>query len=537
MIKNQKLSDVKKRLFGLLFVILLSTYFNFEQIIKINGYAEFFQFIILFLSSCIIYLIIFALCDSHQFGFLGIILLFLLFTLNALSSYTLHNFNVAINYEFYIDIFSHKLNNIVLYSESINDHFIMMIYLLLYLVAPLTLLLYLIKKKIVSYAYSKYNISYIILATILIYLLSNTFHASKYYLAKREFIDLVTYRFVPQNYVFGILKMIKRCGTIPKEERVKICTDARLVGVNNSNNKMHHRTVIFIMGESARADHFSIYGYERNTNPKLSKVKDLIVFRSFEACNTSTYRSVPCIFSRLNMYEFTLPVAQDNLLDVLNNLGIETYWFSTQDSYINTCNFIKNVKIELKSDEDLLKELKMTLKNNRNKTKLIVLHHNGSHHPYHINYKEKHEIFKPACKTIPFRTSCQIPDIVNSYDNTVVATDEFISNVIKIAKKYDDNSNNTVVIYTSDHGQSLGEDGIFTHGSPRIIAPKAQIEVPFFMWVPKQTAKNFNLDYTILLHNAKESQFTHDQIFDSILKLFSVEATCCGKDGDIFSIR
>lgn len=528
-------TKVKKELFGVLFILILNLYFNAEQLVKISNYGEFLQIMILFSISSVIYYLLFSLCYFSYSKISAIILtiILIIFIANASSIYTLHNFNVEINYEFYIDIFGRRFADLVTYSKSIIDPYIFL-YLLFYGIIPFSILVYLmIYKRAIVYYYSDHSFLIIVVVIASTYLGASIFYSSNYYLAKQEYFNIITCRFTPINYIVATVKILYRGKDLPKEKRIKICEDAKLT-VDKNDKDFKFRTVIFILGESARIDHFSINGYHRNTNPKLSKIPDLITFEDFEACNTTTWRSVPCIFSRLNMREFTLPVTQHNLLDVLEKVGIKLYWISGQTHCVATCSFVENKKLALESDELLLKELEIALKNDKNQPKFIVLHHNGSHIPYHIRYNENHEIFTPVCKEMFFRRLCDIPSIINTYDNTIVATDDFIDSVIKIAKKYDV-KNNTVVIYTSDHGQSLGEGGEFTHGAPRLIAPKEQILVPFFIWLPKQTAKKLHINYSDLLYNSQNGKFHHDYIFDSVMKLFNIESSCYGKDGDVFT--
>lgn len=524
---------INKKIAGFLVIFLLCIFYNVNQFFEIYTYGQFLHVLILSYVAFILYFFVFSLYHRHNLRFLSLTLIFLLFLFNSIAIYAINTFNVAINYDLYIDVLFHKTDQLTEYAKSLI-HVSFLFYVIIGTILPFLIVIYLFRKKYIEFRYSKNFLLYIGLISILLALVSYHFYHSRYYFAEKTEIRLLTWRYTPNNYMLATIRFIQRAKRVPPKDKIKICEDAT-IQCNSEINDNFPRTVIFILGESARNDHFSINGYHKNTNPELTKEQgNLVVFRDFESCNTSTWRSVPCIFSRLNSDEFTLPPKHENLLDILHRVGISTYWLSSQGECIAVCDYMDNKKLTIKSDEELVGELEIILKNDNKNSKFIVLHHNGSHYPYHSNYNKKHELFVPACKENDFTHLCNLDEIINAYDNTIVATDEFISNVIKVAKKYD-YKHNIIVMYTSDHGESLGENDVFMHALPKIIAPKTQLDVPFFIWITERTAKNFDINRKTLMYNAKYGHFHHDQIFDSILKLFNIESTCCSKNDDIFT--
>ncbi len=290
---------------------------------------------------------------------------------------------------------------------------------------------------------------------------------------------------------------------------------------------------IFVMGEAARADRFQLNGYKKETNPNLSKIKDLINFEEVSSCETFTAKSLPCIFSHLNRKDFlSSKLNYQSILDIITETGFKVLWNengSRDYGVIDKNN--KNIEHfstqELKDkkycdtechDEVLIyHNTKNFINKHNNKDLFIVLHQVGSHGPAYFLRKPKgFEKFKPECQNKEM-SKCSREEISNAYDNTIHYTDYFLSEVIKLAKQYQ-NKYNIGVFYVSDHGQSLGEAGLYLHGAPYTIAPKAQTHVPMFFWLDDSfNSKKINLKkYT-------KTKVSHDNIFHTILGLLNID--------------
>jgi lipid A ethanolaminephosphotransferase len=149
---------------------------------------------------------------------------------------------------------------------------------------------------------------------------------------------------------------------------------------------------------------------------------------------------------------------------------------------------------------------------------LIILHQMGSHGPaYHKRYPQEFEKFKPACNTDDI-TKCSNEEINNAYDNSILYTDYFLGELIKELEKFTDTYEVTL-LYVSDHGESLGENGVYLHGLPKAIAPKEQTHVPVFLWAPEGSS-DVNYEETFKL---KDESFTHYDISDTLLRLTEIE--------------
>ena len=160
------------------------------------------------------------------------------------------------------------------------------------------------------------------------------------------------------------------------------------------------------------------------------------------------------------------------------------------------------------------------IKQNSKDDLFIVLHQKGSHGPaYYKRTPDNFHKFKPICKSIELQ-QCSSEEITNGYDNTILYTDYFLSQVISILKE--NNDADTAMFYVSDHGQSLGEDGIYLHGMPYLVAPKHQKHIPMIIWL----SENFTMDFGIdkgCVSKQVEKEFSHDNLFHSILDLLKID--------------
>ncbi|MSO13984.1 Phosphoethanolamine transferase EptA [Rickettsiales endosymbiont of Trichoplax sp. H2] len=338
----------------------------------------------------------------------------------------------------------------------------------------------------------------------------------------------IIFRIIPNNFINGIYQNVILM--LPTENKKQISSEAH----KNKSWKNHkNRAVfVFVIGEAARADHFSLNGYSKETNPNLKK-QGVINFENFYSCGTSTAVSVPCMFSSLDKANFSKQDFKynDNLVDLIKKSGFKVLWVENNGggckSVCDNINTIQMQSVEVNNsinneifDEEMLKILKDFINNNKKDDLFIVLHQMGSHGPaYYKRTPKKFQQFQPICDSIELQ-KCSSEEIKNSYDNTILYTDYFLSEIIEILKEKTEV--NTAMFYVSDHGQSLGEKGIYLHGMPYLIAPKNQKHIPMLMWLSKNFTKEFNLD-TNCLESVSNNHLSHDNLFHSILDLLKID--------------
>lgn len=298
--------------------------------------------------------------------------------------------------------------------------------------------------------------------------------------------------------------------------------------------------VIMVVGETARADRFSLNGYARDTNPQLSK-KNVISLTNFRACGTSTAVSVPCMF--LFNGDAKEPSAiriEENLLDVLQHSGAHVLWLDNnsdskgvadrvefQDFRSPKVNPVCDIECR---DVGMLAGLQSYIDAHPKGDILIVLHQMGNHGPaYFRRYPPGFEKFRPACKNSDL-SQCSSEEIGNAYDNAILYTDHFLAKAIEVLEKNDARFE-TALFYVSDHGESLGENGLYLHGMPKAIAPDAQLHVPAVLWF----GANFRGVTLSALRMKSQMRFTHNNVFHTLLGFFEIESSTYRPDMDILN--
>ena len=297
------------------------------------------------------------------------------------------------------------------------------------------------------------------------------------------------------------------------------------------------KLMVLVVGETARAESFSLNGYAQNTNPELSKL-DIINFTQVNSCGTATAVSVPCMFSGMPRidYDANLAKRREGLLDIAQRAGYKVTWIDNNSGCKGVCDRVEQFQIPASIqqkwcnaehecvDEILVDSLKNYLAhlNPHDLTpRLIVLHQMGSHGPaYYKRTTAAYQPFQPACHTKSIQ-SCSTQALLNSYDNSIVYTDRVLSLIIQNLAKVQHYQ--TAFWYLSDHGESTGEHGLYLHGSPYAIAPSQQTHVPMFMWFSQNWKKNAS-DQLSCLVKQKNSVLSHDNLFPTLLSLLDISS-------------
>ncbi|MDP5069559.1 MAG: phosphoethanolamine--lipid A transferase, partial [Congregibacter sp.] len=295
------------------------------------------------------------------------------------------------------------------------------------------------------------------------------------------------------------------------------------------------RMFILVVGETARADHFSLNGYPRATNPLLQNQPYVVSLPSVSSCGTSTSVSVPCMFSADDRRHFSKgSIYQElNVLDVLARNDVAVVWRDNNSSSKGVAD-----RVEYQSfrdarlnpvcdaecrDEGLLDHLEFVVADHPGQDIFLVLHTMGSHGPeYYKRYPDAFEVFTPTCKT-NLLSECSREEIENAYDNSILYADFVINSAIEKLKGYQGDFR-TSLLYLSDHGESLGEGHVYLHGLPYAFAPESQTHVAAIAWIPPSS--NFDLDRT---REAQMTEYSHDDLFCTVLLSMDVRAKFCHK--------
>jgi lipid A ethanolaminephosphotransferase len=329
----------------------------------------------------------------------------------------------------------------------------------------------------------------------------------------------------PLTPIYAVYRHARRRLAAESLPLLAIGEDARI-----PERDVDRELVIMVVGETARADRFSLNGYTRETNPEL-KNSGVISFRDVSACGTSTAISVPCMFDVYEQSEFSVSKAKStyNALDVLSQAGVSILWRDNNSDSKGVAerfafeNFrspdINPVCDDECRDLGMLSGLQQYIEAIPAGDILVVLHQMGSHGPaYHKRYPPEFRVFVPTCDTSQL-DNCTEAEIGNAYDNSILYTDYFLARVIDLLRSYDDRFE-TAMFYASDHGESLGESGIYLHGLPYWLAPDAQTRVPVVLWF----GKNYDGVDHAAMGRLQDTPLSHDHVFHTLLGLFEIRS-------------
>ncbi|CAM6410240.1 phosphoethanolamine transferase EptA [Escherichia fergusonii] len=300
---------------------------------------------------------------------------------------------------------------------------------------------------------------------------------------------------------------------------------------------------ILIVGETSRAENFSLNGYPRDTNPRLAK-DNVVYFPNTASCGTATAVSVPCMFSDMprKHYDEELAQHQEGLLDVIQRAGINVLWNDNDGGCKGACDRVPHQNMTALNlpgqcingecyDEVLFHGLEDYI-NNLQGDGVIVLHTIGSHGPTYFNrYPPQFRKFTPTCDTNEIQT-CSQEQLVNTYDNTLVYVDYIVDKAINLLKAHQDKFT-TSLVYLSDHGESLGDNGVYLHGLPYAIAPDVQKQVPMLLWLSEDYQKRYGVDQSCLQKQAATQHYSQDNLFSTMLGLTGVQTSYYQATDDI----
>ena len=511
-IKKLKLSQLNLIFYVSLFIVFFQNWPFVSKTLQVFPFVDNAYFII---SLVVVVVLLFNITINLLNLFIPLRPLLSLFLLiGAVTNYFASNFGTIFNDVMIINIMETSLDESL---DIININFTLN---LLFLGLLPSLLLYRIA--IVNNTYLQ-NAGRILVAT----LLSTLIISGLITLSTKEYASFIRYHKELRTYItplypfYSSIRVIQNKFFSRNKQYKNLSAKFEL-----PKNEAMAELIVVIVGETARADHFSLNAYSRLTNPMLSKESKLISFTQVSSCGTSTSISVPCMFSFRDKEHFKLKDAQyrENVLDTIAKTGTKILWRDNNSSSKHVADRLVYEDFKTKDrnpicdpecrDIGMLKDLDLFI-NKAPGNKLIVMHQMGSHGPaYHKRYPKAFEKFTPACKK--GLEDCTQNEIINAYDNTILYTDYFIATTINFLKQFDNNYEITL-IYVSDHGESLGEKGLYLHGLPSSIAPKEQTHIPLIIWA----GKNSDIDYpkTRLL---KDQPHSHDIIADTLLKLFEV---------------
>ncbi len=460
-------------------------------------------------------------------------LLIFVFMVSSFTAYFMDTYHVIIDYSMIQNTLQTNLNeSLDLFSIELLFYVLLLGILPSYYIYIQKLDYQLLKQEL----FSKVKIITLTLGIIVIIVLS----FSKFYTSFFREHKTLKYHANPSFWLFSVMNYTKKSFTNGKIIVQPLGKDANI----NEPPKNKKELIILVVGEATRADRFSLNGYERETNPLLKK-EDIINFSNISSCGTSTAHSVPCMFSIYTKeeYDYKKGITTENVLDVLTNTkDVNVLW---RDNNSDSKNVALRVQYEdFKTsktnticeegecrDEGMIVGLDEYIEKSQGKDILIVLHQMGNHGPaYYKRYPKEFEKFTPVCKTNQLE-KCTNEEVNNAYDNAILHTDYFLSEVINFLKPYS-KTHETAMIYMADHGESLGENGLYLHGVPYFMAPSTQTHVASVIWFGESLKKEYD---TKKLKTYSHEAFSQDNLFHMLLGLFEVETEVYEPSMDILN--
>jgi len=526
----KKITQTQLILVTSLFLVLFDNYSFFVNLVKVYPLSDSFGFVastavvIFFFTTLLLSLV------STRWTIKPIIIIILL--VSSLTNYFMNSYHVVIDDSMIRNMMQTNMH------ESMDLLTLkQVLYFLILGVLP-SIYVYKVeieKKGFKAELFSRLKIIFLSIAVIV----ASFFLFSKYYTSFAREHKPLRFTVNPAYWIYSTGKYIHKTFNSGPIVVKAIGQDAKIVTPNDDNRS---KLVIMVVGEAARADHFSLNGYKRNTNPLLSK-DDVIDLKNVSSCGTSTAESVPCMFSMYDRgdYSYKKGITTENVLDVLKHTGkVAILWRDNNSDSKGVALRVpyQDFKIPQNNsvcidgecrDIGMLKGLDSFIAKNSGKDILIVLHQMGNHGPaYYKRYPKNFEKYKPVCKTNQLE-ECSQQEIINAYDNAIRYTDYFLDQVIQFLKKYEDRYD-VAMIYMSDHGESLGEGGVYLHGLPYFMAPKAQTHIGAMMWFGKNMSRELHIDN---LRARREKAYSQDDLFSTLLGIFNVQTKLYKKDMDI----
>jgi len=437
--------------------------------------------------------------------YVGKFLLVLFFIINSIAVYFVNTYSVIIDESMIGNVLNTQ------YSEASSFFsFKLVAYVIFLGVLPS---IYIIKAKIISTTWKKFLITIsLTLAFILALVVVNA--SSVLWIDKNS--KTLGGLAMPWSYTVNISLFYVH--QAKKNEKEILLPNATI----KDNQKS---VVVLVIGESARSQNFSLYGYNKDTNPLLSKTPNVFHFNANSGA-TYTTAGVKCILEHTKT---------DDLYEILPNYlyrnDVEVIWRTTNwgEPPVHIKNYENKEALKLNCkgegcnyDEVLLAGLKEQIQASKKNKILIVLHTSTSHGPtYSTKYPPQFEKFKPVCNSVEL-AKCSQTELMNAYDNTIVYTDYILSKIIgdlKELKEY-----KSAMIFVSDHGESLGENNLYMHGLPLSIAPKEQYEIPFIVWSSANNLKPLETNKVL----------SQGYVFHSVLNFLSIQSPVYKEEMNVF---
>lgn len=299
--------------------------------------------------------------------------------------------------------------------------------------------------------------------------------------------------FLKEVFPANVLYNLRLC--LSEQKRIKNYEESSENFTYNAvraDNPKTREIYVYMIGEASRASSWQMYGYERETNPLLSKREDIHIFRNVLTQSNTTHKSVPLFLSSVGAANRAELYDRKGLADLFSETGFKTYFISNQSPQGAMVDLLANEADERiyigapRYDWQLLSMMRRIIESDNDADLLFILHCYGSHFSYYERYPREFAKFVPD-NEVSIKKS-NVPMIINAYDNSIVYTDAVINEIIEYLSSLDACAS---LLYCSDHGEDILDDrrGRFLHASPTVTY--WQIHVPSLVWFSQDYVRRY----------------------------------------------
>lgn len=352
----------------------------------------------------------------------------------------------------------------------------------------------------------------------------------------------IRYQVAPYSLIYSGIRTLTKDES-PDDPRERIIVDSNPVMTVRPEKPV---LFVVVIGETTRSASWGLAGYGRDTTPELRK-ENVLNFPEVEACGTSTDVSLPCMLSRVGRSDYSRKriLAEESLPALLARAGFDVSWIDNQAGCKGTCEGVRKAPPEKTAalcgksgcyDEVLIAETRKALAEAKpGRPAVLFLHMMGQHGPAYWERTPEHlKVWGPECRSADL-SRCTSESIAAAYDNSVRYTDRVLADLIRTLKSRTEAD--TALVFVSDHGESLGEEGLYLHGAPFLIAPGVQKTVPMVMWFSEGFAGDFSIDRVALRERAAKGGITHEHLFSTVLGLLRVKSSAARRAFDLTARR
>lgn len=515
---------LKKEFIVLINSVLFTLFFNSSVLYqrytnyKVAGANKALYLLIfeIFMSIMLTFPVIYALSSRNLFSKIALIFIY---CISGLTSYFIYTFNITITSEIIASFF-----------EASKDEFLIFFNLKVILIIIVSAMLGILSVYLLKFAQIDKEKNRRLIFITVVFSLGCTIGDGDWA------INIMPCNIMKQSGTYILEKMT----VLPK--RLDVAKSFK----HSLDTKDDNLNIVLILGESGRGDHFSLSGYTRETSPLMAKEsKNMIYFKDVTACYPLTRVALPCMLTRATRENRMQSSTETSFIGIFRELGFYTSWFGMQGTYTvidspyydlakeahKSLLIGVDVDVFSTNDSSLYPFVDQFFQEHPKGNNLLMLHTYGSHFHYEERYTDEFRKFTPTCLKKQFLTDmthCSLEEITNSYDNSILFTDNFIKNIIDRVR-----DKNALVIYTPDHAESLGEGGRFLHGTHNA---DEQIAVNMIVWA----SDKFMQKYPDKIENLRKMQHTpilHDNLFHSILGCSGIKSETIDNNLNLCAIK